>query len=330
VEVQLRKGERFRGLLAFSNDEILALEVEGHLLELRRREVVSERYLDRDSTWIAAAKSASGLLGFERIPLGEGGLLAAARQAFADQAQVLFLPSRAPSAWAQLPEGADSRGPFPLWDPIPALPLECVPHLVALGSEGEEYPWAAALLGELGPGDLVLLEAMASPLALSGFLGQLRWAYVGGRALGLRFYDPRVLGDLWENLDPGNLGLVFGGAWTRDERGQEDLRCVLCDGTLAALSLRCSGCGAPLLGNEEAPFLLGAQARVEGEDLVVARPQVGIGARRSLARPLSKGRKALWLEPAVVKALGGAYRKRIEGGEGSEPGSGGAMVGAKT
>ena len=330
LEVQLRDGERFRGLLAFSSDEVLALEVEGHLLELRRRDVVSERYLDQDPSWVGPSGDGARLR-LERLPLGERSLLEVVGGAFAERARLLFLPSRAPEAWVALPDDSNPRGPFPLWDPTPALPLECVPHLVALSdAEGNEDSWAAALLSQLQPLDFVLLESATAPLILAGFLAQLRWAFVEGRALGLRFYDPRVLEDLWEHLDPANLGLLFGGAWTRDERGQEDLRCVLCDGALAALSRRCSKCGAQLLGDEEAPALFGALARVEGEDLVVARPETGLGARRVLARTLMKGRKALWLEPAVVAALGRAYRQRVEGQDDSEASRGAASAGGKT
>tara|TARA_R110002072_G_scaffold195444_3_gene352768 strand:+ start:1898 stop:2977 length:1080 start_codon:yes stop_codon:yes gene_type:complete len=331
VEVQLRDGERFRGLLAFSSDEVLALEVEGHLLELRRREVVSERYLDQDPSWVGPSPTQGAKLRVERLPLGEGSLLEVVAEAFAERARLLFLPSRAPEAWAALPDEANPCGPFPLWDPTPELPLECVPHLVALSdAQGKADPWAGALLSQLQPLDFVLLESATAPLALAGFLAQLRWAFVEGRALGLRFYDPRVLGDLWEHLDSANLGLLFGGAWTRDERGQEDLRCVLCDGDLAALSRRCSECGAQFLGDEEAPLLCGAQARLSGEDLVVARPETGRGARRVLARPQMKGRKAFWLEPAVVAALGGAYRQRVEGQDCSEASRGAASAGGKT
>jgi uncharacterized protein DUF4123 len=310
--------------LAFSNDEVLALEVEGHLLELRRREVVSERYLDQDPTWLGRAGPGDpeARLQIKRQPLGDASYWDVAREVFGERALALFLPSRAPKAWASCPEEAPSRGPFPLWAPSSDLPLECVPHLIALGQD----PFVESLQEELQPLDFVILESAAQPLALAGFLGQLRWAYVEGRALGLRFYDPRVLPDLWAHLDASNLGLLFGGGWTRDEGGREDLRCVLCDAELAALSRRCSGCGAPLLGEDEAPALIGAQALVAERELVIARPQTKLGERRALARRPLPGRKAFWLAPSVVAALGGAYRARVEAQVGSE----GATPGAKT
>lgn len=308
LEVELRSGERFRGLLAFSNEALVVLEVEGHLLELQRREVVGERFLEADPSWSPPAESA---LRITREPRGGRSLSELARAACGKRALALFLPSRAPEAWAARPDTAPAAGPFPLWEPEEALPLECVPHLVGLASESGPEEWVEGLLAELEPAEPVLLESAAAPLALARFLGQLRWAYVGGRALGLRFYDPRVLRDLWAHLDDASLGLLFGGAWTREESGVEELRCVLCDGLLAALARRCASCGAELLGAEEAPALIGAQACLEGDELLVAHLEVGVKERGRFARAPQRGRKAFWLEGPVVTAIGAAYRERV-------------------
>lgn len=316
LEIQLRDGERYRGLLAFSNDQVLALEVEGHLLEVKRREVVSERYLDRDPSWGRSAGEVGERLVLERVRWAESSLLEVARATLGEGALAVFLPSRAPEAWKTRPDEVPEGGPFPLWEPSEEFPLECVPHLMTLGAE--EDPLVLGLSQELAAEDWVFLESGARPLAVAGFLGQLRWAYVGERALGLRFYDPRVLRDLWVHLDSANFGLLFGGAWTRDAMGREDLRCVLCDAEIPALSQRCAGCGAPFLGEDVAPFLIGAQALVEGEELLVARPRTALGERRALARAPLPGRKALRLPPEVVRGLGDAYRARLEGGVGAK------------
>lgn len=294
----------------FEGPETLALEVEGHLLELSRREVVAERYLDHQ-TESGPGEGAGRGVWLEEIALEAKAREASLRAALGGSGFVLFLPSRAPDAWgsheSSSPSAPAPGGPFPLWDPEPDLPIQCVPHLLSLGEPGG----SSEFLAELGPLDAVYLESAAAPLALARFLGGLRWAYCRGRQLGLRFYDPRVLRDLWSHLDPSSLGLLFGGAWTRDPRGAEDLLCPLCDASLPALSSRCSGCGVAFLGEDEAPTLIGAYAVVEEQALIRARPCTPIASRRALARSPQRGRKALQLPAQVVSALGAAYQARV-------------------
>ncbi|MBL4850495.1 MAG: DUF4123 domain-containing protein [Planctomycetes bacterium] len=315
VEVQLRDGDRFSGLLVVESEELIALEVCGRLLELRRRDVVSLRFVDHDPTWTEGREGGDGPTRITRQALeGSGGT--ALRGALGPHGLLVVLPSRAPKTWAKLVEAASGEregpppGPFPLWDGEPGLPLERVPHLLALRDE----PSHDALLAELGPLDAIFLESRAAPLQVARFLGNLRWVHTEeGRLLGLRFYDPRVLVDLWEHLDSAALGLLFGSVWTRWPTGQEELLCPLCDGEVLGLSRTCPSCGAGFLGEEAAPYLLAAYSVLDEGDLVRVEPWPPSPAlgRGVPTRPLQRGRKALRLPREAISRLGRSFRARF-------------------
>ena len=308
MEVELSDGSRYSGAVLHEDSEQLSLEVEGRPLQLRRSALVYARYLEAEAAKPSPG-AGSGPLRIQRRAL-VGPREEALLSALGERALLVFLPSRVPRAWETASAAAPSDGgPFPLWSGDPSLSPERTPHLLALNEA------ALPLLHELPSSGGVYCRSAAPAQLLARYLGHLRQAYdPRGRRIGLRFYDPGVLQDLWALGDPATAGILCGSAWTRPPQGRDELLCPACDAPLPPLATACARCPAAFLGLPVAPYLIGSWfAEARGLELVSAEPwpQSPQPGSEPPLRPRQRGRKAFFFSDEQLAALGAAYRARV-------------------
>lgn len=323
VELELFSGERLEGLLVFQSDDALTLEVDTRTLVLPEPEVRTLRFLDGGEGWTEVAEDAPdpeaaprGPVVLERIPLGAdrvAGLNALALESGL-QTHALVRAGSLPGLLGALEQfKADV---FALYERFPTESRHSLPYLVTLDPEDR---WPRSLLKRLGPAWGALIRSPAPAREVARLLTNLlRVRLDDAQERTFRFYDPRVLRDYLDVVEPSDAALLFGAAWCRHPRtGVEELLCPCCDAELPGLSLECPGCPARFAGDEAAPTLIGEWILEDPQDrslfwratLWPPRPERG---RVPPARDLQRGRKQLRLRRAQVQALGRAYRAREE------------------